>query len=284
IFMYGRARDEMTRSKASLSNGSSSPAPCRYVRCGNFSLATARRLSSMSSPVTSSDAATPQGIKSRPDPQPRSRTRISSCLQTNHGSHGGPRERNSTVIEKLGEANSCAQVTAITDRKQNQAIRTECLRNTTRAASRVLALMINCLRNRNGCEGCCPKGPCFSGTPCIRSWSDFVYRASPPTNPIIRSVFPLVVFFLAAIFSGILEKMPFLSHLHILTILGGLALIVVGLSGRLPVVLNDPIAKCLAMFTVWFIVCTPFGEWIGGSVALFLNYWSKAALSFVLVA
>ncbi len=40
-------------------------------------IAMTRRLSSMSSPVTSSEAGTPQEARSRPDPQPNSRTRIS---------------------------------------------------------------------------------------------------------------------------------------------------------------------------------------------------------------
>ena len=109
-------------------------------------------------------------------------------------------------------------------------------------------------------------------------------RVGPPTNPIVRGAFPLLVFFLAAIFSGVLEKIPLVNSLHILTIIGGLGLIVVALGGRLPVVLSTPIAKCLLLFTAWFIVCTPFSVFIGGSIALFLNYWSKAALSFVFVA
>ena len=109
-------------------------------------------------------------------------------------------------------------------------------------------------------------------------------RLSPPTNPMVGTVFPVLVFFLAAIYSGILEKMPFLGPFHLLMLLGGLALIVIGLSGRLPVVLNNPMAKYLALFTVWFIICVPFGYWIGGSVQLFIDFWSKAALAFVLVA
>jgi O-antigen ligase len=111
-----------------------------------------------------------------------------------------------------------------------------------------------------------------------------VRRAIPPTNPMVRSVFPVVVFFLAVIFSGILEKMPLLAGLKILAILGGVALIVVGLSGRLQVTLNDPIGRSLALFTAWFIVCIPFGFWPGGSVQLLEDYWSKSALSFFLVA
>jgi O-antigen ligase len=111
-----------------------------------------------------------------------------------------------------------------------------------------------------------------------------VRRVSSPTNPMVRTVFPILVFFLAAIYTGILEKMQFLAPFHLLMLLGGLALIVIGLSGRLPAVVNNPIAKWVALFTVWFIICIPFGYWIGGSVQQFLDVWSKAALAFVLVA
>lgn len=107
---------------------------------------------------------------------------------------------------------------------------------------------------------------------------------SAPTNPMVRSVFPVLVFFLAWIFSGIAEKMPLLGSLHILTIVGGLALIVIALSGRLAVIVNNPIARSLGLFTAWFIVCIPLGVWPGGSAALLKNVWLTAALSFVLVA
>jgi O-antigen ligase len=111
-----------------------------------------------------------------------------------------------------------------------------------------------------------------------------VPHVSPPPNPMVRSVFPLLVFFLASIFSGFLEKLPFLGSLHLLTILGGLALIVIALSGRLSVILNSPIARTLGLFTLWFVICIPFGVWRGGSVALLQKVWLTAALSFVLVA
>src|SRR5271169_4391540 len=189
--MYGRARDEMTRSKVSLANGSDSPAPCRYVRCGNLSLATATRLSSISSPVTSSEALTPQGIKSRPDPQPKSRTRITSCLQTNDGSFGDPSERNSTLVEKVGGANSCEQLTAITHRKRNRAIATERLRYTTRAAARTLELMINCLRNRNGMWGPVPKGIAFLR----HSLHPVMERFRVPRKPADESNYPQCISF-----------------------------------------------------------------------------------------
>lgn len=114
-------------------------------------------------------------------------------------------------------------------------------------------------------------------------WGVFVQRVNSP-NPIVIAAFPLVVFFLAAIFSGLLEKLPILNNIHLLTVVGGIALIVVGLGGRLPLVLNHPIGRCLLVFTAWYILSTPFGFWPGGSVKLFLDVWSKAFLSFVLVA
>jgi len=99
-----------------------------------------------------------------------------------------------------------------------------------------------------------------------------------------RVSFPLAVIFLAAIFSGLLEKMPFLANAHILTVIGAIALIGVGLSGRLSVVLNHPIARWLLFFTVWFIPCALFGFWPGGSVFLFRDGWSRSFLSFILLA
>ena len=107
----------------------------------------------------------------------------------------------------------------------------------------------------------------------------------PPTNPIVRSAFPVLLFFLAVVFSGIFEKAPFLAPLHPLMILGGLALIAVGVGGRLPgVVVHNPIGKSLAAFTVWYIVCIPFARWPGGSASALVNIWSRSALAFVLVA
>lgn len=124
----------------------------------------------------------------------------------------------------------------------------------------------------------------FWRTPCASIRGDFVRSVSAPTNPMVRSVFPVLVFFLAWIFSGVAEKLPLLGSLHILTILGGLALIMVGLGGRLAVVVNSPIAKALGLFTAWMVVCIPFGFWPGGSVALLRQVWLTSALSFVLVA
>jgi len=104
------------------------------------------------------------------------------------------------------------------------------------------------------------------------------------TNPTVRSVFPFVVFFLAAIYTGFLEKVPFLSHLHVLTLVGGLALIAVAVGGRLSVVIRNPISKSLVLFTAWLVLCIPFAVWRGGSADLFINVWSKSVLTFLLVA
>ncbi len=109
-------------------------------------------------------------------------------------------------------------------------------------------------------------------------------RISPSTNPFVRGVFPLLIFFLVWIFSGIFEKIPSLSGLHLVAIVGGFALIVIALGGRLPVILNNPIAKSLALFTAWFIICIPFAVWRGGSFATFEDKWSRSALAFLLVA
>ena len=109
-------------------------------------------------------------------------------------------------------------------------------------------------------------------------------RVVPATNPMVRSVFPVLVFFLVVIFTGILEKLPILNGLKIVAILGGMTLIVVGLSGRLQVILNHPIGKSLAVFAAWFFVCIPFGFWPGGSVQVLQDSFSKSLLSFLLVA
>src|SRR4051812_37134034 len=65
----------MTRSKLPFANGRNSPAALTKCRSRNCILAIERRVWSMSIPVIWSDAATPQGVKSRPDPQPKSKTR-----------------------------------------------------------------------------------------------------------------------------------------------------------------------------------------------------------------
>ena len=106
----------------------------------------------------------------------------------------------------------------------------------------------------------------------------------PSVNPMVGSVFPILIFFLTMIFSGFLEKLPFLNGLHILTILGGIALVVIFLSGRYVPVVKHPIASPLLIFTVWLIVGIPFSVWPGGSYAIWSNMWSKSVLSFVMVA
>jgi O-antigen ligase len=93
------------------------------------------------------------------------------------------------------------------------------------------------------------------------------------------------VFFLATIFSGFLERVPGLHTFHPLTVVGGLTLIAVASSGRLPsIVVHNRIGRSLLLFTAWFIACIPFARWRGGSFGVFVNIWSRSALAFVLVA
>ena len=105
-----------------------------------------------------------------------------------------------------------------------------------------------------------------------------------PPNPIVRTAFPMVVFFLAAIFSGLLDKMYVLLFLHILTVVGGLTLILIAVGGRIQVLLKSPIAQALIAFTIWLMICIPFARWRGGSFTLLENIWSRSALAFFLVA
>jgi O-antigen ligase len=138
------------------------------------------------------------------------------------------------------------------------------------------AIMINSLRLEPAARACDEEeeNDDFRSSSRINSWSVFVQRVS----------FPLVVIFLAAIFSGLLEKVSFLNNTHILTIIGAIALIAVGLSGRLSVVLSHPIARWLLFFTVWFIPCALFGFWPGGSIFLLRDAWSRSVLLSILLA
>ncbi len=104
------------------------------------------------------------------------------------------------------------------------------------------------------------------------------------TNPLVRNIFPLLVIFLAAIFSAVLEKTPVISGLHLLAVMGGVALIAIAVSGRFRTVAKHPIGRTLLLFTVWMLVCIPFSVWKGGSVNMLINVWYKSLLVFFLVA
>lgn len=118
-----------------------------------------------------------------------------------------------------------------------------------------------------------------------RFWSNFVspvQRQRP--NPILRVAFPILLFFLFTVFTGILEWTGFLYWARPLLVVGTIGLIVIAVSGRLMPVVLSPVGKILTLFTVWFIFCIPFAIWRGGSFNIFVNLWSKSYLAYILTA
>ncbi len=113
--------------------------------------------------------------------------------------------------------------------------------------------------------------------------------AAAPTNyyqpnPLLRGAFPLLAFFLFSIYSAFTEVLPFIGAIRPQLILAALGLLVVFGSGQFFKVLNSRIGMCMAIFTVWFIACVPFGAWPGGSVHVFLENWYKVLLIYFLAA
>lgn len=103
-------------------------------------------------------------------------------------------------------------------------------------------------------------------------------------NPLLRSSFPLLMVFLFCTFSAILEIIPFVGRLRLVLILGILGLIAVFAAQQGGKVLKSPTGKAVGLFTLWFIVCIPFSIWKGGSVSVFLEFWYKSALIFLMTA
>jgi O-antigen ligase len=103
-------------------------------------------------------------------------------------------------------------------------------------------------------------------------------------NQLLRDTFPLLVVFLFCTSSAILEVIPYVGRLRLLLILGSIGLLIVFASGQGIKVLKFSTGKTLAIFTLWFIACVPFGLWPGGSVGVFTEFWIKSALIFLLTA
>lgn len=103
-------------------------------------------------------------------------------------------------------------------------------------------------------------------------------------NPLLKGSFPILVFFLFAIFSACVESVPFVAKVRPQLILAVLGLLAVLATGQFAKALKTPIGKCIAIFTVWFIACIPFGSWPGGSFGVFTEYWYKSALIYFLAA
>jgi O-antigen ligase len=103
-------------------------------------------------------------------------------------------------------------------------------------------------------------------------------------DSILSAVFPILVVFLFAVFTGLPEFTPVVRDLRPLFFIGALGLLAVGVTGRFMKVVSSPIGKALTLFTVWFIICIPLAIWRGGSLVIFEDYWSKSFLAFVLTA
>lgn len=103
-------------------------------------------------------------------------------------------------------------------------------------------------------------------------------------SPLLRTAFPILLFFLFSVFTGILEWTRLLVWAHPLLVVASLGLIVVVISGRFVPVVLSPVGKILTLFTIWFILCIPFAIWRGGSFNIFVDLWSKSYLAYVLTA
>jgi O-antigen ligase len=103
-------------------------------------------------------------------------------------------------------------------------------------------------------------------------------------NPMLKAAFPLLLFFLFYIFSGLMEKIPYLGTVRPQLVMATFGLLAVFGTGQFMKVLYSPIGKWIAIFSVWFVVCGAFGVWPGGSFAVLMEYWYKSALIFLMTA
>ena len=103
-------------------------------------------------------------------------------------------------------------------------------------------------------------------------------------SPLLNAVFPILLAFLFAVFTGTLELVGFLRATHLLLVLGALGLIAVFVTGRFMQVVLSPVGKLLTLFTVWFILCIPMAIWRGGSFGIFVDTWSRSFLAYILTA
>ena len=103
-------------------------------------------------------------------------------------------------------------------------------------------------------------------------------------NLLLNGVFPVLAFFMFSIYSAFMEVLPFVGKLRPQLILAVIGLLAVFGTGQFLKVLNNRIGICMAIFTVWFIACIPFGAWPGGSVTVFLEQWYKVLLIFFMAA
>lgn len=103
-------------------------------------------------------------------------------------------------------------------------------------------------------------------------------------DAILSLIFPIVVAFIFAIFTGLPEFLPGIREARPIFFIGALGLIAVGVTGRFMKVLSTPVGKALTLFTAWFLLCIPVSMWRGGSIQVFTDHWSKSFLAYVLTA
>jgi O-antigen ligase len=103
-------------------------------------------------------------------------------------------------------------------------------------------------------------------------------------NTLLKGSFPLLLLFLFLIYSAFMEVVPAVGKIRPQLILATLGLMAVFGTGQFMKVLYSRAGMCIAMFTVWFVACVPFGAWPGGSFHVFIEQWYKAALIFFLTA
>jgi O-antigen ligase len=65
---------------------------------------------------------------------------------------------------------------------------------------------------------------------------------------------------------------------------GGLALLLTAIVGNLMRAATSRSGILLIFLTIWLIICTPFSEWVGGSLGLLKDHWFKSIAVFFLIA
>jgi O-antigen ligase len=111
-----------------------------------------------------------------------------------------------------------------------------------------------------------------------------VRRVQRRPNTILNAVFPILIVFLFAVFTGLPEMVAVLGPYRPMLVLATVGLIAVVITGRVMKVVMSPIGRVLLLFTLWFILCIPFAIWRGGSFSVFVETWSKSFLAYVMTA
>ena len=91
--------------------------------------------------------------------------------------------------------------------------------------------------------------------------------------------FGALTFFMFAIFSSVPDMVPGLRSIRPSLIAAVVGLVIVGISGRVAVLLRNPIVRAFIALTVWLVLCIPFSIWPGGSASTVLGPWLVAFLA-----